>query len=194
VSKYFYFIDGLCLFGFIVDIGLCYFLFSYFLNLNYFEWYLRNGANINWLMSLFALIFGDLNKIPFLISSRPFEYVGGWSEIISVIFLHSAAIIVVKRDSNVPITTYWNIDDWLTLIITTVFDILILSWVAVIASIQYFVFIICGAPSRKIISSIEKIEGSETRWFRNSLRENPVAVTAAFSGMVLWTLKLFLLK
>ena len=194
MSRYFDIVDGFTLLGFLGVIGVFHWLFSYFLELDYFEWYLRNGANITWAMSLFALIWGDLNKLPFLISSRPSEYAGGYASILSEVFLTLAGLGVVKPKSEPPITSYWVMDQLIGMAVSTIFSILILSWVVVIAPIQYFFFIICGAPARIILCSQQKIEGSDTKWWSVSLSEKPVAVTAAFTGMILWILKFFLVK
>jgi len=192
MSKRFNFEDGLTVFGFLLLVGACYLLFYYVFKMNYFLWYLENGANISWSMALFALVWGDLNKFPSLISSHPAEYAGSYARLLSKFFLMQAVIAVAKPRSDPPIISNYTFDSWLTLILDTLLGILVLLWVVVIAPVQYFVFIICGAPARQIMCSQQTIEGSETNWFSEALSKKPFSVTAAYTGMALWTLNMFL--
>ncbi len=192
MSKRFYFFDGLILAGLLALVGVCYLIFHYWFKTNYFKWYLENGANISWAMALLALVWGDLNKFPSLISSHPSEYVGSYAAILSRFFLIQAAFSVVKRRRDPPIISNYTLDRKITLLLIIPLSILMLLWAVVIAPIQYFVFIICGAPARQILCSQQKIEGSETDWFTGALSQNPFSVTAAFTGITLWILNLLL--
>jgi len=188
-------IDSLSLFGFFCVIGFLHWMFSYIWEIEYFEWYLRNGTASSWVMSLVALTYGNLEKNPFLISSKPGEYVGGHALLFSEVFLTLAIFGAVKRKSEdeLPITSYWNLDQLMAIILNVAFGTLILCWLLVIAPIQYFLFIICGAPARTIICSQQSIDKEDLKWWANGISERPIAVTAGFTGMVIWILKLIFL-
>ena len=191
MSKRFNLQDGMIVLGFLVTIGACQLLFHYLLDFDYLEWYLENGAKISWAIAFLGLVWGDLNKFPSLISAHPAEYFGSYAKLLGDLFLMQAASTVAKPRSEPPIVSTYALDSSLALPLSMVLTVLLLAWTVVIMPIQYFLFVLCGAPARKIICSEQKIEGSETNWFSGELSEKPFSVTAAFSGMILWIIGLF---
>lgn len=190
MSKRFNSFDFLSLVGLFALVGVSNLIFDYGLNINYFEWYLEYGAKISWGTALFALFWGDLNESPLFISSHPSEYIGGYAMLLSDLFLMQAVITVAKQKSDPPIISNYTLDSMLALLLNILLTLLVLTWVIVIAPIQYFVFIVCGAPVRQIICSQQNVEGKKIKWFTGDLSQKPFSVTAAYTGMVLWILNL----
>lgn len=192
MNKRYLFEDGLIILGFLGAVGACFVIFHYLLEINYLSWYLENGSRISWTMALLALVWGDLNRFPSLISAYPSEYIGSYFLILGKFFMFQAVTTVAKPRDDRPIASSYALDSKLAFLLNVVLTIIVLAWAVVIVPVQYFLFVICGAPARKIICSRQKIAGSETDWFSGELSQKPLAVTAAFTGMFLWALDLIL--
>lgn len=192
MNKQNFFEDGLIILGFLGAVGACFLIFHYLLEINYLSWYLENGIKISWTMAFLALVWGDLNKFPSLISAYPSEYIGSYFLLLAKFFMFQAVTTVAKPTNDRPIASSYSLDSKLAFLLNFVLTITVLAWAVVIVPVQYFLFVICGAPARKIICSQQKIEGSETDWFSGELSQKPFAVTAAFTGMFLWALDLIL--
>jgi hypothetical protein len=77
-------------------------------------------------------------------------------------------------------------------------------WAIMIVPVQYFLFLVCGAPARKMIHSkvrsiskldfpfgveiIEKGKPIPSGWWDSGFGEKPVTMTAAITGIVLYVL------
>jgi len=202
-------VDGLALLIFCGLILLDIYLFRIAWNRNYLDWYLRNGAQISWLLALLTLIWGDLNKNMSLISARPLEYLSAYAILLGVVF-GSLGTVFGKRRSleEKPVTSYRSIDILFSLLILVVFISVLLVWTIVIVPIQYFVFLLCGAPGRQLVYSSERLiakisypssiefigsgETAPTGWWDAGLAQKPVSLTAGFAGMLFWLLQIVL--
>jgi len=190
MSKRFNLEDGFIVIGFLATIVACQLLFHYWLKSNYFDWYLNDGVKISWAIAFLGFVWGNLNSTPSLISAHPAEYFGSYLKLAGDLFLLQAATTVSKSSTDPPIVSTYALDSALALLLNMILTVLLLAWMLVVMPIQYFLFVLCGAPARKIICSEQKIEGSETDWFTEELSQKPFSVTAAFSGMVLWAIGL----
>ena len=184
-------------------ISLClinYFVFLRFFQANYLRWYLSVGALIGVATAAFGAAWGGLDNNVGLISANPLRYVR------SCLLVAGLPIYVfggVLRSKNQPrrISTR---DILFGLPLILVFVIAAFGWLIFVAPLQYFVFLICAAPSRIILSSNyavhARMEGGQLTYqdkttddpkpergkgWDASMRDKPVTLANAFSAVTL---------
>lgn len=186
--------DGIVLCVFIGIIFLQRYLMDRILDLDFFDSFLRYGAQISWLVAIFTLVFGDLNKNPDMISARPLEYLRGYALILSTVFSSLASILGQRRKiESPPVTQYLLLDSLFALLVLFPFSLFILAWIVLVIPIQYFVYVICGAPARYSLYSNIRIVVTQTGtsttdddWSSPDVSNTPVTLTAALSGFMIW--------
>jgi hypothetical protein len=182
-------------------IAVDYAVFSAF-GVNYFRWYIDNGAIIALIFGLVTVVL-DLNRLQQLISVHPGEYAGDLSFLLAEI-----SWLFFALDDRFRADTFWyrslGLDRFFNLIVLAIYVVAMAAYVVVVAPLQYWVNIVCGAPARIALSSPTKgvrvDENANSRLTRFPIekpidestthelgfRARPVSATAAIAAAVLW--------
>jgi hypothetical protein len=123
-----------------------YWLFRVF-DASYFSWYLNNGSLIGLVFAFIALAI-SLDRFPDLISSNPARYLIANLGLWQFARVGWRTPFLVKPDK----TASW----WLPMVFDRVISFILyrlvffayLAWFAIVIPIQYFVYLIAGAPAR----------------------------------------------
>jgi hypothetical protein len=176
---------------------------------DYLGWYLANGAIVSFVVSVATLAWRDLDAVPGLISAHPLEYAAAHVSL-CVLPSQSLAAIMAPRGAARPTAAPIGLpvlDAILTAVLTVVLVAAFVVFILVIAPIQYFVYLIAGAPGREAYASPERA------WYSIRAREirvesgrrsagpsagadesaytgQPVALTAAIASAVLFAARL----
>lgn len=181
---------------------------------NYLTWYLNSGALIGVVTAVFATAWGDMDKNVLLISPRPSRYISGCLLVVSLPFISIGTQIEslggrISGSSGQPKSMGMVFDALIMLPFLIALIFLIVSWFIVIAPLQYFSFLICGALPRSLLQSplrvIAHTSGAsyDTKqipedaplpegWWDASLSRKPVTLTAALSSLLTFGLRAFL--
>ena len=166
---------------------------------DYLNWYANAGPFIALAMGAFGLAWGGLDRNPRLISAHPCEYLAATFQVAG---LPMAAFGPHFRSENqaAPVPA-WEILAAIPVVLALV--VATLGWLVFIVPMQYFVFLVCGAPVRIAMRSSVKVEARfagrsvlyEERprdqpvpagWWDASMRDRPVTLTSAFSAALLF--------
>lgn len=183
---------------------------------SYLAWYARSGSLIGIMTAVFAMAWGDMDKNVALISAKPADYVRGCLLLISLPLISLGGQIralggrIERGSRDVEPADSWLILDALIMLpLLLAVIVLLCLWLVLIAPMQYFVFLLCGALPRSLLRSPQRVIarrdfGSyETReipravpvpqgWWDASLASRPVAITAAFSALLMLVLRALL--
>lgn len=171
--------------------------FSSWFDIGYFDWYLKNGALIGIATTAVSMVWGNMRQHTGLISTNPWDYLGSYLQLVGLpIFVFGTHLRSnegkAKRDST--------FDVLVTIIFVIVLCAILLLWLVVVVPLQYFVYLICGAPGRLISNSQRQVvaklklsrldvkEISEQEevpegWWNASIADKPVAITSLFSSL-----------
>ena len=186
-----------------VAIAANYLVFRAFLDTNYFSWYLANGALISLVFGFVSLAV-RLDDYPNLVSSNPMRYLYAcltlnlhlfvaWNQVIAVDPEHASGLLLSKLFDLVI-----SLLAWIAVAVAFV------GWLLVVAPIQYIPYAVLGAPARNALRNPSgpafdpetdttipvSAEASKTGHVIGYV-EKPVALTAALTAAVLWTLSEF---
>ncbi len=182
--------------------GVCvvnYWIFRTLLNVDYVRWYVTAGPFIGIATAVFAAAWGNLDRNVGLISVNPLDYAGSCMQVAGLPIFALGGHLQTKNQPNA--LSVW--DSVIILPVTLVVTVSVIGWLLLIAPIQYFVFLICGAPSRAALSSSLRVyswvDGNQVRieelterasppkeWWDSSMRDKPVTLTSAFAGAALF--------
>ena len=112
---------------------------------NYFHWYLDHGAELALGLSLVALAV-DLDRDPTLIAAHPGRYSAGWFTVVGTSFLYLGDDVL--RNPRVGV-----FDSLFIMLFDLAFAAVALSWMAVVAPLQYVITLGTGAPARGALAS-----------------------------------------
>jgi hypothetical protein len=175
-----------------------YWIFRWCFDLNYLHWYVDAGPFIGLATAAFGAAWGGLDKNTGLVSANPLDYVGGCFQVIGLpIYVFGGHIKSENQPRPLPV---W--ESLLVLPLILVFVVAALGWLLLIAPIQYFVFLVCGAPSRIATTSslrvYARLDGRKLRlgdqsdrdlapdnWWDASMKNQPVTLANAFSAAAL---------
>lgn len=138
---------------------------------NYLSWYIDAGPFIGLATGVFSAAWGNIDRNTGLVSANPLEYFGACLQLLGLpIYVFGSQrtknISFVARLAGIPMLI--------------VFILSALAWLIFIAPMQYFVFLLCGAPSRIALETTGRVYA---RLDGNQLKFNPVsAETAATVG------------
>jgi hypothetical protein len=164
---------------------------------NYFRWYLDHGTLIALAFS-FVAIAVELDREPSLVAAHPGSYTAGWFAILGETFEFLSDIV-----RNRAVGFFDSL--FTSLYVVTVF-VLCVSWLIVIAPVQYFITLVTGAPARSALVSRRmwiKRTGKRIELFRGpasempegaeeiGLARRPVSVTSAITAGVLFIVSMF---
>jgi hypothetical protein len=174
------------------------------LGVQYFRWYLENGALINLAFSFISLAV-VLDAYRDLISSNPLRYFN----VCMALFLHVllAWDATMVKDDEGAAQTWWLplfFDTLVSIVVYVVMFLVVLGWLLVVAPVQHLVYAVLGAPARNTfrntqISSYDPDTDRTTfaaradqspAGFRIGYRDKPVTLTAALASAVFWVISL----
>jgi len=134
---------------------------------HYLSWYLANGAIVSLLVAFVTLAWGDVNRLPGLISAHPLEYAAAHVAL-CVLPSQSLAAILAPRGEARPETAPIGLpllDTILTAAVTVLLLAALVVFILVVAPIQYFIYLVAGAPGREAYASPARA------WYRIGPRE-----------------------
>ena len=128
----------------------------------YFQWYLNNGSFIALVTAMFAIAWGELDKLVGLISPHPRAYVAACMRLVGVSVQvcsgELAAFYNQLADRSSKLQTgsaqlsteyIWHVFDGIAgVFLALAFISLLTLWLIIVAPIQYFVFFLCGSLPR----------------------------------------------
>ena len=164
----------------------------------YLKWYLNAGPIIGLAQVVFAVSWDGLDKNTDLVSAHPLKYIGACLKMVG---LPLVALGGHLKTENQDRTNLWDV--MITKLFSLLFTMVAFAWLFLIAPLQYFLFLICGAPSRvalnskyrlraeldnnNILDTVESEHSSaetESGWDA-SMRNKPVTIANAFGVAVL---------
>ena len=186
----------------IVLISICtinYLLFPVLFSTNYLRWYVSAGPFIGLATAAFAAAWGKLDNNIGLVSANPLLYIGSWLQVAGLPLQVFGGHI---RPKNLQ-SRASSLDLLFVLPLVVVFVVAVFAWLWLIAPLQYFVFLVCGAPSRIARASSLRVHAQlddERLKFEElssgdmarkegwdvSMRDKPVTLTNAFSAATLF--------
>jgi hypothetical protein len=182
------------------------YLFQRWLGLSHWQWYLANGTLISTVLAIFSIAWGDLNKHTGLISAHPLDYVGAQLQLIGLPLLSLGAQF--EPEPGVPYRRSL-LDLLLSIPILLLVIVFCFVYLLAIVPLQYFVFLLCGAPARIIAKSGRRVAGrmqgsqisveklpagaeQPENWWNAGMNQKPVTITTLFSVLFFITLRIFL--
>ena len=173
-------------------------LFTSQLNTTHLKWYMKNGALIGLVTAVVSLSWGDINKHTGLISAHPLTYLGACLQLVGVPVFVMGTHLRSNKDRPEPRSP---LDALITVLLVLVLVVVIFVWVIVVAPLQYFIYLICGAPARFFsgsrrraivclknghvdIAEIGKEDKTPEGWWDASLASKPVAITNLFQALL----------
>lgn len=186
----------LYLFGIAIFVGWVianYFLFNHFLKVNYFKWFIENGSFISIITGVIYIFRDEFKDDIGLISDHPLDFLGAQMQVFALFLLPIGNGIKGSKTTNI-------IDRIITLIIILPLIVICIVWFLVVIPCQYFLFFICGAPSRlfetsKIVTSVERNSKNkkndshiEKSKFTLDIKEKPFEFTNSIAALVLFVL------
>lgn len=179
-------------------------VFQTWLSISYLQWYLGKGSVIAVSTTVVSLAWGDINKHTGLISAHAFAYLGASLQLVGLPIFALGTHLRTDADNPKPIFSF---DLLITIPLVLALAVGLLIWFLTIVPLQYFVYLVCGAParffarsSRQAIAQIDgvRIEVAEIKadekipqgWWNASLGQKPVALTnllvAPFFVLLTW--------
>ncbi|MBI3014513.1 MAG: hypothetical protein HYY65_05505 [Candidatus Tectomicrobia bacterium] len=186
----------------VVLLAICFlnrWIFRELFGLDYVRWYVDAGPIIALATAAFGAAWGELDKNPSLVSANPYDFAGACLQVaglpIDVFGAH-----LRSKNREVPLSA---LEFLAGLPLIVVFVIAAIGWLLFVVPLQYFVFLICGAPSRIAMASSIRVEArivgrklemeeqpllnlERDDWWDASMRDKPVTLTSAFSAAALF--------
>jgi hypothetical protein len=166
---------------------------------NYFHWYLHNGSTIALATAFLALIV-PLDLHDDLISAHPLAYlVAIFDVLISWQLVLAAGLKAPRLEQTPKVVLPALFDTIITIALIVVLTGVLAVWALLVVPIQYFVYLVAGAPARAIRVSPEKVWRDEGGWrivpketptppaaFELRFADKPVSLTNAFAAGLLF--------
>jgi len=178
-------------------------------NLNYFSWYIKNGAGINAAVGVIALVWEGVRSRKDMLSIHPLRYIRATFLMAGVLFYSLAAHInnvkYVKKDAkmNLFFGIYRIFQMTISLVLASIIAIFGIVWLLFVTPLNYFIVLVSGAPAREYLRRIGSrpiIEyGDDTVTLKTqpikdelppnaidiSIAREPFAITQLLTSMVL---------
>lgn len=166
----------------------------------YLSWYVSAGPFIGIALVAFGAAWGALDNNVGLVSANPTNYVKACSKLAGLSIYAFGGHLQSKNHDGL---SFWDVLFGLPLI--AVFVIASFGWLLLIAPLQYFLFLVCGAPSRIALRSRYRLHAEvkgkileytelkphepwpETGWDA-SMRDKPVTLANAFGAAALFVI------
>jgi hypothetical protein len=188
--------------------------FSTWLKTSYLNWYLRNGALMSLIFTIVSLSVGNLNKYTDLISRRAHIYLAAYMRLISITLMAAAGVPKEQRDQKGPERRPYYLSQTLVGLLETLISVpivfgligLLVAWLVIVAPLQYFIFLICGAPirigvfqvtERTIVNAMgdvrrfDKDSEIPNGWWEVGFHDKPIAVTNLIAALFLSIVRFF---
>lgn len=177
-------------------------LFARLWSTDYLRWYAHAGPFIALATGAFGAAWGGLDRNPRLVSAHPCVYLSACFQVAGLpIYAFGTHFRNPAAGARVPA---WEIFAAIPLVV--VFVIAAIGWLVFIVPLQYFVFVICGAPVRIAMRSRVRVEARfqdqdlafverareqplPEGWWDASMRDKPVTLTSAFAAALLFLLQ-----
>jgi hypothetical protein len=179
--------------------------FPHLLGRPYLSWYIDNGAGIALVTAIVGMVWKDLDGEIDFISAHPLRYLAASARVIALppfvvgTHLRSNRDRGANADETPPRSA---LDILLSVPFALVLCLAVVAWFLVIVPLQYFVYLIAGAPGRLFAASdwrvivrsgLRNVEFREVNkndpipdgWWDASLHNRPVAVTSMFASLLL---------
>ena len=200
------------LLGFAVIGGLIavnWWAFPYVLGRPYLSWYIDNGAGIALVTAIVGMVWKDLDGEIDFISAHPLRYLAASARVIALppfvvgTHLRSNRARGGATDADrTPAVPRSALDTLLSIPFALILCLAVVAWFVVIVPLQYFVYLVAGAPGRLFAASdwrvivhsgLRNVEFREVHkddpipdgWWDASLHNRPVAVTSMFASLLL---------
>lgn len=173
-----------------------FFLFNHFLKLNYFKWFIAQGAFIS-IITGFVYIFREKDTRDLgLISDHPFDFMGAQLQVLGMLFLALGDGLKGSRVTKFHL----QVDSILAQLILLPLAVILICWFLVVIPCQYVVYFICGAPSRLFETSnlVRTVESSlpsdkeekllQKTSFALDIKKKPFEFTNTLAALVLFVL------
>ena len=197
--------------GLLLLVALNHWLFArFFKDTGYLQWYFSNAAEIGIGSALFSTIWGVLDEHPEAISAHPMKFVGAYLRLLGKYFLSLSSNI--RPTSTQGTDTLESIaaelfDSIVGTLLWAILLVVIVLGLLVVGPLQYFVFLVCGAPGRLVSRSDRRLLLHETNdktdlqeiresqavpadWTDISLKKKPFTLTNVIVGLLGGVLKL----
>jgi hypothetical protein len=179
-------------------------LFSELLGGDYLGWYRANADRLAFTLALAAIVWGDeMERHTGLISTNPLHQLGAYSQLMGVTLFTLGTAFRPSRKAGARASAF---DVLLALPLLVLFVAAVLAWLLFVAPLQYFVQMICGAPSRVALAGdrrtiagwdgvklatkeIARAEETPAGWWGSVFASKPVKLTSAFATMLMIALK-----
>ena len=131
--------------------GLCFlhsFLFRKIFGLGwrgYFDWYVSAGPFIGLALVAFGAAWESLDKNTGLVSANPLAYIGSCLQLVGLPIEALGGHVQTK-----------HVNRWDRIVaqpLIALFAAACVAWLVLVAPAQYFLFLVCGAPSRVALNS-----------------------------------------
>lgn len=169
----------------------------------YFEEYVSAGPFIGLAQVAFAISWQALDKNTDLVSAHPLKYVGACLKLVGLPF--------IAYGGHVKVNDYNRVNPWDVIVsipLIVLFVLASFAWLLLIAPLQYFLFLVCGAPSRLAMTSNYRLRGELDDGILNfvepdpklrpltigwdaSMSDKPVTMANAFGAAVLFIIGFF---
>jgi hypothetical protein len=174
------------------------------LDSNYLRWYIENGSAIA-LVTAFLSLVVDLDLIGDLVSAHPIAYLRGAFRVLAVWFTALGAAFRPSpgaRYGPPEVVLPGLFDALASALLALGLSVLLFAWLLVVVPVQYFVFLVCGAPARTfstggqtlwLTPGGELVVGNKSAtppagWLEQSVANKPVRLTNAFAAAALFGL------
>ena len=187
--------------------GICFlnsFLFRKIFGLGwwgYFDWYVSAGPFIGLALVAFGAAWESLDKNTGLVSANPLAYIGSCMQLAGLPIEALGGHVQTKR-----------VNPWDRIVATpliALFALACFAWLVLVAPPQYFLFLVCGAPSRVALSSgyrlhaeldgnilnpvdLKPEDPKPERGWDASMSSKPVTIANAFGAAVLFIIGYFI--
>ncbi|MEC5384835.1 hypothetical protein VVD49_03830 [Uliginosibacterium sp. H3] len=168
--------------------------------IDYFDWYRHAGPIIGLTTAIFAAAWGGMDRNTGLVAADPRQYCGACLQVAGLPILVFGGHL--RHTPGAPL-----LDRLFALPLILIFTLGGGVWLLCIAPLQYFVFLVCGAPSRLALRSSYRVnavmdgprlvyleqqvaEKAPAGFWDASLRDKPVVLASAFSAVLFMLLAL----
>ncbi len=144
---------GVVIGGLAVILALCLlnqWLFSVFFGISYLGWYVKNGAIIGLVTTVASMSWGDLEKNSGMINPHPVEYLSSCMLQVGLPIYTLGTQWKISKDRRPRSVGF---DQMLEVILNLVLTLAMVGWLVCIVPLQYFVYLLCGAPARSLAQS-----------------------------------------
>ena len=185
-------------------IALNHLAFARWLGVDYFGWYVANGAQIGFLSSLHGLVWGSLDRNTGVVSAHPALYGAAALHVVGLPINALGSGFGLRGDARDAGARF---DVILAVAIGLLLALALCAWLLVIAPLQYVAFLVFGAPARAAMRSSERPIARFTDgilemkdigrgdkvpegWWDTSLGQRPFAFTSLVQGLGFFVWKL----